>query len=67
MRKRSIALALGMAFSLSAGGPAVAHVEHTYYFDDDECGGAISCSSEFVGDVIALPFRIVANVVDFIF
>jgi hypothetical protein len=38
-----------------------------YYFDDDECGGALSCTSEFVGDVIALPFRAVAGLVDFIF
>ena len=43
------------------------HTTERHYFDDDECGGAVSCTSEFVGDVIALPFRAVAGLVDFIF
>jgi hypothetical protein len=66
MQKRSIALALGIAFFTSTGSAAFAHVDAPY-FDEDRCGGTISCSSEFVGDVIALPFRVVANVIDFIF
>ena len=65
MKKRMIAMALSIAFSLSMGGAAYAH---SYgYFDDDSCGSAVGCTSEFVGDVIAFPFRVVANTVDFIF
>lgn len=64
MRRRFIALALGLAFLVSSGGAALAHEP---YFDDDGCGGTVSCSAEMVGDVIALPFRIVGDVVDFIF
>jgi hypothetical protein len=64
MRKRSIALALGIALFASTGGAASAHEP---YFEDDGCGGTISCSAEVVGDVIALPFRVVGDVVDFIF
>jgi hypothetical protein len=63
MRRKSIALALGASFLLSAGS-AVAEPD---YFDDDGCGGTISCSAETVGDVIALPFRVIGDVVDFIF
>jgi hypothetical protein len=65
MRRCSIALTLGTALFLSAGA-AFAHIDAPY-FDEDDCGGTIGCSSEFVGDVIALPFRVVANVIDFIF
>jgi hypothetical protein len=65
MKRKSIALAFGAAFFLTSSA-AFAHTD-VYYFEDDECGGTISCSSEFVGDVIALPFRVVANVIDFVF
>jgi hypothetical protein len=34
---------------------------------DDDCDGALSCTADFVGDVIALPFRAVAGIVDFVF
>lgn len=64
MRRRFIALTLGLAFFASTGGAASAHEP---YFDSDGCGGTISCSAETVGDVIALPFRLVGDVVDFIF
>ena len=64
--RRPIVLALGAAlFALSGSSPAWAH-DRTY-FDDDGCGSAVSCTSETIGDVIALPFRVVANVVDYVF
>ena len=52
---------------LFLGGAASAHPDSYGYFDDDSCSSAIGCTSEFVGDVIAFPFRLVANAVDFIF
>ena len=65
MRRRFISLTLGLAFFASTVAAASAHSGP--YFDDDGCGGTISCSAETVGDVIALPFRFVGDVVDFIF
>ncbi len=35
--------------------------------EDDGCGGVLSCTVGFVGDVIALPFRAVGALVDFVF
>jgi hypothetical protein len=64
MRRRFVALLLGLTLFASTGGAASAHER---YFDSDGCGGTISCSAETVGDVIALPFRLVGDVVDFIF
>ena len=63
MKRRPIALALVFAFFATAGAASA----HEPYFDDDGCGGALSCSSEAVGDAIALPFRLIGDVVDFIF
>ena len=45
--------------SASVGGGA--------YFDDDGCRNSLTCTSEFVGDVLAAPFRLVASVIDFVF
>ncbi len=35
--------------------------------EDDGCDGVLSCTVGFVGDVIALPFRAVGALVDFVF
>ncbi len=32
-----------------------------------DCAGILSCTVEFVGDVISLPFRLVAGLIRFIF
>ena len=67
MKKRTIATALSIALSLAMGGAASAHSDSYGYFGDDSCSSSIGCTSEFVGDVIAFPFRLVANAVDFVF
>ena len=34
---------------------------------DDACGGVLSCTADFVGDVIAFPFRLIGGVFKAIF
>ena len=35
--------------------------------EDDGCGGIASCTVDFIGDVIAFPFRLVGGLVEAIF
>jgi hypothetical protein len=64
--RRLIVLALAAALlALWMSNSAWAH--GSTYFDDDHCGSTLSCASETVGDLIAFPFRVVGNVVDYIF
>jgi hypothetical protein len=35
--------------------------------EDDSCSGMLSCTADFVGDVIAFPFRLIGGVVKALF
>jgi hypothetical protein len=35
--------------------------------EGSDCGGVLSCTFEVVGDIIALPFRAIAGLIQFIF
>lgn len=48
----------------------VRRVEHSTteeHEDDRSCGGIASCTVDFLGDVIAFPFRLVAGIAEAIF
>jgi hypothetical protein len=47
--------------------PQVSHTSTTVEKSDDPCGGVLSCTVDFVGDVIAFPFRLVGAVFRAIF
>jgi hypothetical protein len=58
-----LALFLGItgchAHASSSGSAADVHVATV---DDDACVGALSCTADFVGDVVTFPFRLIASI-----
>lgn len=54
--------------TVSSEDPTVVTTEtETVVVEDDGCHGVLSCTTDFVGEVIALPFRLVGGLIRIIF
>lgn len=53
--------------SVGPGEATTTETEVTETKADTSCGGALSCTVDFVGDVIAFPFRLVGGAVQGVF